>query len=212
MYINRAKRSKNLSQDEQEDLRLKVNARERQRMHDLNSALDALRQVMPYAHSPSVKKLSKMATLLLARNYIVMLTRTLNEVRAMLAESYRKQGVALPQGGLPSAHKLFGEALSLRTELPVHFMIPHSPALTSSALHMDPLIASTAYRVPMFGLAPTGLPTSHGLPSPVGFGLSMGSEGPHPAKFARHNSPQQQAHLPPCHCVQCLIAPKTSTT
>lgn len=64
----RAKRTKNLTAEEQEELRLKVNSRERMRMHDLNSAMDALRQVMPYAHSPSVKKLSKMATLLLARN------------------------------------------------------------------------------------------------------------------------------------------------
>ena len=42
-------------------------------MHDLNSALDGLREVMPYAHGPSVRKLSKIATLLLARNYILML-------------------------------------------------------------------------------------------------------------------------------------------
>ena len=33
-------------------------------MHDLNDALDELRAVIPYAHSPSVRKLSKIATLL----------------------------------------------------------------------------------------------------------------------------------------------------
>lgn len=41
-------------------------------MHDLNDALDELRSVIPYAHSPSVRKLSKIATLLLAKNYILM--------------------------------------------------------------------------------------------------------------------------------------------
>merc|ERR1711911_120264 len=53
-------------------IRLNVNARERRRMHDLNDALDELRSVIPYAHSPSVRKLSKIATLLLAKNYIMM--------------------------------------------------------------------------------------------------------------------------------------------
>lgn len=62
--------------DDLTDLRLKINSRERKRMHDLNSALDSLREVIPYARNPSVRKLSKMATLLLARNYIVMLTKT----------------------------------------------------------------------------------------------------------------------------------------
>lgn len=41
-------------------------------MHDLNDALDELRSVIPYAHSPSVRKLSKIATLLLAKNYILV--------------------------------------------------------------------------------------------------------------------------------------------
>ncbi|NXU94367.1 BHE22 protein, partial [Xiphorhynchus elegans] len=57
---------------EQKALRLNINARERRRMHDLNDALDELRAVIPYAHSPSVRKLSKIATLLLAKNYILM--------------------------------------------------------------------------------------------------------------------------------------------
>jgi len=53
-------------------VRLTINARERRRMHDLNDALDELRAVIPYAHGPSVRKLSKIATLLLAKNYILM--------------------------------------------------------------------------------------------------------------------------------------------
>jgi len=53
-------------------------------MHDMNLALDALRRAMPYAQGPAVKKLSKMNTLLLARNYILLLTRTLDELRRLL--------------------------------------------------------------------------------------------------------------------------------
>ncbi|ESO88904.1 hypothetical protein LOTGIDRAFT_70693, partial [Lottia gigantea] len=63
-----------MSEEELQLLRLKVNGRERRRMHDLNTALDGLRDVMPYANGPSVRKLSKIATLLLAKNYILMLS------------------------------------------------------------------------------------------------------------------------------------------
>ncbi|XP_061182627.1 class E basic helix-loop-helix protein 23-like [Saccostrea echinata] len=64
--------------------RLNINARERRRMHDLNDALDELRSVIPYAHSPSVRKLSKIATLLLAKNYILMQANALEEMRRMV--------------------------------------------------------------------------------------------------------------------------------
>lgn len=77
-----------LSPRSKEEIRLRVNARERQRMHDLNSAMDALRQVMPYAQGPAVKKISKMNTLLLARNYIVLLKRSIEDLRRTLAEMY----------------------------------------------------------------------------------------------------------------------------
>jgi len=40
---------------------------------------------MPYASGPSVRRLSKIATLLLARNYIVMLQRNVDELRRLLA-------------------------------------------------------------------------------------------------------------------------------
>jgi hypothetical protein len=75
--------------DDLTDLRLKINSRERKRMHDLNSALESLREVIPYARNPSVRKLSKMATLLLARNYIVMLTKSLDDMRQHLATCYQ---------------------------------------------------------------------------------------------------------------------------
>ena len=65
-------------------VRLNINARERRRMHDLNDALDELRSVIPYAHSPSVRKLSKIATLLLAKNYILMQANALDELRRLI--------------------------------------------------------------------------------------------------------------------------------
>ncbi|XP_071494770.1 uncharacterized protein [Diadema antillarum] len=69
----------------QRQMRLNINARERRRMHDLNDALDDLRSVIPYAHSPSVRKLSKIATLLLAKNFILMQANALEEMRRMLS-------------------------------------------------------------------------------------------------------------------------------
>ena len=79
--------------DDSQELRLKINNRERRRMHDLNSALDGLREVMPYAHGPSVRKLSKIATLLLAKNYILMLNASLDEMKKLINEVYHKKGL-----------------------------------------------------------------------------------------------------------------------
>ncbi|XP_029293492.1 neurogenic differentiation factor 2-like isoform X2 [Cottoperca gobio] len=55
--------------------RTKANARERTRMHDLNSALDNLRKVVP-CYSKT-QKLSKIETLRLAKNYIWALSEIL---------------------------------------------------------------------------------------------------------------------------------------
>lgn len=78
-----------LDESEIQKLRLKINSRERRRMHDLNSALDGLREVMPYAHGPSVRKMSKIATLLLARNYITMLQTSLQEMKGLVSDVYK---------------------------------------------------------------------------------------------------------------------------
>lgn len=55
--------------------RAKANDRERNRMHNLNSALDALRKVLPTF--PDDAKLTKIETLRFAHNYIWALTETL---------------------------------------------------------------------------------------------------------------------------------------
>ncbi|XP_028027851.1 class E basic helix-loop-helix protein 22-like [Bombyx mandarina] len=94
-------------------VRLNINARERRRMHDLNDALDELRGVIPYAHSPSVRKLSKIATLLLAKNYIMMQASALEELRRLVAYlqgTATAAGIVPPPGfdlaGFPAAAKL----------------------------------------------------------------------------------------------------------
>lgn len=66
-------------------------------MHDLNDALDELRHVIPYAHSPSVRKLSKIATLLLAKNYILMQNNAINELRQVLLCLHQHAALSLPQ-------------------------------------------------------------------------------------------------------------------
>ncbi|KAK9510552.1 hypothetical protein O3M35_005304 [Rhynocoris fuscipes] len=79
-------------------VRLNINARERRRMHDLNDALDELRSVIPYAHSPSVRKLSKIATLLLAKNYILMQANALDELRRLITYLQAQGPMAMPPG------------------------------------------------------------------------------------------------------------------
>lgn len=72
-------------------LRLVVNARERRRMHDLNDALDDLRAVIPYTPNQNVKKLSKIATLLLAKNRILMQARALREMRRIVEQNVTRE-------------------------------------------------------------------------------------------------------------------------
>ncbi|XP_068602843.1 oligodendrocyte transcription factor 1 [Brachionichthys hirsutus] len=102
------KPQRELSPEEQQELRRKINSRERKRMQDLNIAMDALREVMvPYASSPSPvpssqshqpgappgRRLSKISTLVLARNYILLLGSSLQEMRRLLGEVSVGMGV-----------------------------------------------------------------------------------------------------------------------
>ncbi|XP_053312657.1 oligodendrocyte transcription factor 1 [Spea bombifrons] len=91
--------------EEQQLLRKKINSRERKRMQDLNLAMDALREViMPYSanHCQSTpgRKLSKIATLLLARNYILLLGSSLQELRRIIGDM-SGPGPKLLLAGLP---------------------------------------------------------------------------------------------------------------
>lgn len=88
-----SKYSANKKPKGQKVLRLNTNLRERRRMHDLNDALDELRSVIPYAHSPSVRKLSKIATLLLAKNYILMQSQAIDEMKRLVTYLNHGQGM-----------------------------------------------------------------------------------------------------------------------
>ena len=74
-------------------------------MHDLNDALDELRTVIPYAHSPSVRKLSKIATLLLAKNYILMQGNALAELHRLVG--YLSQATGPNPTDQPATPNLF---------------------------------------------------------------------------------------------------------
>ncbi|OON13948.1 Helix-loop-helix DNA-binding domain protein, partial [Opisthorchis viverrini] len=86
-----------VTEREVQDLRLTINRRERQRMQDLNSAMDGLRSVLPYAQSPAVRKLSKIATLLLAKNYILLLVKTIHDIQ--VERTSTKQSPSTPEMG-----------------------------------------------------------------------------------------------------------------
>ncbi|XP_037836833.1 class A basic helix-loop-helix protein 15 isoform X1 [Kryptolebias marmoratus] len=70
--------------------RLESNERERQRMHKLNNAFQALREAIPHVRTD--RKLSKIETLTLAKNYIKALTTIILDV----------SGACLPASGGPS--------------------------------------------------------------------------------------------------------------
>ncbi|XP_059620810.1 protein dimmed [Phlebotomus argentipes] len=59
--------------------RLESNERERKRMHDLNNQFQSLREVIP--HVKKERRLSKIETLTLAKNYITALTNVILQMR-----------------------------------------------------------------------------------------------------------------------------------
>lgn len=86
----RRRRQHGSSTKERSIRRLESNERERQRMHKLNNAFQALREAIP--HVKTDKKLSKIETLTLAKNYIKALTTIVLDM----------SGACLPTGGAPS--------------------------------------------------------------------------------------------------------------
>ncbi|KAL4657025.1 oligodendrocyte transcription factor 2 [Arapaima gigas] len=168
-----------LTESELQSMRLKINSRERKRMHDLNIAMDGLREVMPYAHGPSVRKLSKIATLLLARNYILMLSSSLEEMKRLVSEIY---GGGHHGGFQPAACGAVTHAGALpahpHTPHPVHH--PLLPAAVSSAPSLPtPAISAVA-----------PVRAAHGL-----------LKGPSSAGF------QHWSAGLPCACSMCQAAP-----
>ena len=136
-------------------------------MHDLNDAMDELRGVIPYAHSPSVRKLSKIATLLLAKNYILMQGNALEEMRKLVTYLSHHAGVPLPvlPGSAPPG---------LAPPLPLSL---HSPG-ESGHIAASPLprLGSPLHSSPL--LPPSSLPLSFPLPSSLSEPTSISTTAP----------------------------------
>ena len=141
------------------ELRHRINMRERKRMHDLNVAMDSLREVMPYANGSSFRKLSKIATLSLARDYIQMLTKSVEEMKQLLDEIYRDIVHNRAQG------QAMGYQASLPPRpfsVPLHPRLPNGHSWRSGLRHMS----GNAYEV---------LPSQeHGCSMGIRSGYSMG--------------------------------------
>ncbi|KAG2456701.1 oligodendrocyte transcription factor 2 [Polypterus senegalus] len=174
-----------LSDTELQQMRLKINSRERKRMHDLNIAMDGLREVMPYAHGPSVRKLSKIATLLLARNYILMLSSSLEEMKRLVSEIY---------GGHHSGfHPSACGAMAHTGPLPGH------PASHAAHQVHHPIIPPSVSAASLSGPAISGVSSvrpHHGL-------LKSPSAGAGPLG----SSFQHWGAGMPCPCSMCQVPP-----
>ncbi|CAG5119023.1 unnamed protein product [Candidula unifasciata] len=176
--------SEDLDEDELQSLRLKVNSRERKRMHDLNSALDGLREVMPYAHGPSVRKLSKIATLLLAKNYILMLNSSLEEMKKLVSDIYHNHGPTQAGVQAPICHTL-GSQTELSNNGTLRGSINNRPHIKPSTERMSGSHNSGSQAAPNkqtdmptnIAYAPTTMPmvhfTHHHAPIPSVMPLSI---------------------------------------
>lgn len=145
--------SKCENEGEVQVLRLKINSRERRRMHDLNSALDELREVMPYANGPSVRKLSKIATLLLAKNYILMLNSSLDEMKKLMSEVYLSNSASRQRAAMPHLPSVLSSGIQ--------------PALGRVPLHhhADPRVLDALPPHSVKDVTPNSPIPLHGLPS-----------------------------------------------
>nr|XP_057946734.1 oligodendrocyte transcription factor 4 [Doryrhamphus excisus] len=184
-----------LSKEEMQDLRLKVNSRERKRMHDLNQAMDGLREVMPYAHGPSVRKLSKISTLLLARNYILMLSSSLEEMKKLVGDVY---GASAAAQSRTAAHPTITPAAP-PAHLPLHPLAQSLHSLVGSTQHHTPTPATTA------------APAPHSPPSTsfLGFHAPVQSLLKDPLHLT-----SSYRHFPgmPCPCSLCQTLPAPSSS
>ncbi|TSV02091.1 Oligodendrocyte transcription factor 3 [Bagarius yarrelli] len=187
-----------LSKADLQELRLKVNSRERKRMHDLNQAMDGLREVMPYAQGPSVRKLSKISTLLLARNYILMLSSSLEEMKKLVGEVYGSN--------VAQTHAHAPRPVLAPAQLPLHPLAQslHSLAAGTAAVSSAPLQHTSTH--------PATAQTPHSPPAAGYLGFHA---PPFPSLL---KDPLQLAgsyrHFPgmPCPCSLCQPLPASTAS
>ncbi|XP_059152969.1 neurogenic differentiation factor 6-A-like [Physella acuta] len=131
--------------------RVKANARERNRMHGLNSALDELRNHVP-CHSKT-QKLSKIETLRLARNYIHVLAEILKSGIRPDSVSFAK---ALSRGLSQNTMNMVAACLQLnpRTLLPESAYAQPYQFMYENSLDMTSRYPPDPYA--MFALQPLG--------------------------------------------------------
>ncbi|XP_061120316.1 neurogenic differentiation factor 2-like isoform X2 [Syngnathus typhle] len=123
--------------------RVKANARERTRMHDLNSALDNLRKVVP-CYSKT-QKLSKIETLRLAKNYILALGEILRNGKRPDVVSYVQmlcKGLSQPTTNLVAGCLQLNTRNFLTEPDATRFHMPGSPF----SLHPYSSSPSSSYR------------------------------------------------------------------
>uniref|UniRef100_A0A3Q3J5B4 BHLH domain-containing protein n=1 Tax=Monopterus albus TaxID=43700 RepID=A0A3Q3J5B4_MONAL len=166
------KPQKELSPDEQQELRRKINSRERKRMQDLNIAMDALREVMvPYSHqsgAPPGRRLSKISTLVLARNYILLLGSSLQEMRRLLGEV--SVGMGVNTGPVPRLLLTGGWPL---ISGPSQLLLTQESLLTSATSSSSSTSSSSAAKCPL--LSPGSMEASL---APVQWSSAGASGGP----------------------------------
>ncbi|XP_078280737.1 neurogenic differentiation factor 2-like isoform X2 [Rhinoraja longicauda] len=141
--------------------RQKANTRERNRMHDLNSALDNLRKVVP-CYSKT-QKLSKIETLRLAKNYIWALSEILRSGKRPDLLSYVQ---TLCKGLSQPTTNLVAGCLQLNSRNFISEPPPDSGRLhaANSSFPMHPYSYSCA-RLPSPQCQPAGMPSAHPLRS-----------------------------------------------
>ncbi|XP_066492818.1 neurogenic differentiation factor 1 [Tiliqua scincoides] len=129
--------------------RMKANARERNRMHGLNAALDNLRKVVP-CYSKT-QKLSKIETLRLAKNYIWALSEILRSGKSPDLVSFVQ---TLCKGLSQPTTNLVAGCLQLN---PRTFLPEQSPDVPP---HLQPAGAAGApFPVPAYAYQSPGLPS-----------------------------------------------------
>lgn len=129
--------------------RMKANTRERVRMHDLNSALDNLRKVVP-CYSKT-QKLSKIETLRLAKNYILTLGEILRNGKRPDVVTYVQmlcKGLSQPTTNLVAGCLQLNTRNFLTEQCPdgPRFHMPSSPFSVHPYSYRCPRISSPHYQ------------------------------------------------------------------